>query len=202
MIVRIINPREGSGYRANVTPMRYVCSLGRVQWVCTVVAYANYCLRAIQLATTIFRANNGPGDEKQTNKKRRKRDGRPVTLSPSLPPLHPLFFVSLSSFLLSHFLFCSTLGRHRCRLRGLPHAMLATLLPAQLLSSVSFINNSRVKQRFREWQDHHGRITSARGRGDFSSDLSRLRAMRYSVRLSFSFEIAIIIYNTISKRGI
>lgn len=64
MIVRIINPREkeGSDYRAaRHTLMRCVCF--SIVYSEHGSAYANYCLRAIQLATTIFRANNGPGDE-------------------------------------------------------------------------------------------------------------------------------------------
>lgn len=77
-----------------------------------------------------------------------------VTLSPSLlPPLHPLFVVSfsLSLFFLAFTLFVlhyARRHRRRRRLCRLPHAMVATLLPEQLLSSVGFIDNSRRSNDF------------------------------------------------------
>jgi len=142
-----------------------------------VVAHTDCCLRAIQLATAIFRANNGPDDERQTNKKRRKTEriwqktccDAFFLVAATLTSLIFCLFLSLCFFLslLSHCSFTLFVlqyaRRHRRRLCGLPHAMMATL-PEQLLSSVGFIDNSQAKQRFRGWRDNHDRITKVRGK--------------------------------------
>jgi len=135
---------------------------------------------------SVMRGKQIKSEGREREREREKR----LAFSLVVATLHPLFFASLSlslSFLAFTLFVLHYARRHRRRLCGLPHAMVATLLPKQLLSSVGFIDNSQAKQRFRGWRDDHDRITNAReGRGVstfffsffFSSNPSRLRVVQ------------------------